>query len=95
MQQDTFPDRCSKQSKSQLTPKKAFFLLCLDDMLQDYTDIDTDDSQEWMELVDRGGLKHVISEGYSINGARTSETSSRECSATTLSRRNCKAHYSK
>ena len=55
-----------KTIKKSTNPKKSIFLLCLDDMLQDYTDIDTDDSQEWTELVDRGGLKHVSSEMYMV-----------------------------
>ena len=47
-------------------PNKDELLLCLDDMMQRNTGTETDDSQEWIMALNRGGLINVTSEMYMV-----------------------------
>ena len=54
---------CKKMKKSS-DPDKLELLLCIDDMLQGIPE--SDESQEWIGMIDCGGLLHVSNEMYMV-----------------------------
>ena len=58
------PRSLCKKIKKSSDPDKLELLLCIDDMRQGIPE--SDESQEWIEMIDRGGLLHVSNEMYMI-----------------------------
>ena len=71
MLQDTFHEQYVKKIAKSSNPAKQCIMLCLDDMLQSETE--DHESDNWIKLVDRGGLNHVSNAMYmaivSMHGA--------------------------
>lgn len=62
------PKALRKKLKKSLHPNKENFISCLDDMLQN-EETDKDESEEWTNLIDRGGLSHVSTAMYIVVAA--------------------------
>ena len=62
MLQDTFHEQYVKKIAKSSNPAKQCIMLCLDDMLQSETE--DHESDNWIKLVDRGGLNHVSNVMY-------------------------------